>query len=238
MRTIVGVTSHPDQRSALALKALRAMLFRRIISIWWAPITRSCWPPASCQPRWRSPLRWSARGPTSRASTSWRSANSRRPRSARPERAIERADGSPEPRASPGASARTAAPTPTPEATIRKKVGTTVAYLDGWKLTVAGFANVPPQTGTFASTPSPGNRFVKLTVRYDNGTAKEASFNALDWKMQDSAGVRRSTAFAFVQLSDELNSGRLAPGGFVTGSILFELPASEQHAVAIYESVN
>ena len=49
MRTIVSVTSHPDQRSALALKALRAMLFRRIISIWWAPITRSCWPPASCQ---------------------------------------------------------------------------------------------------------------------------------------------------------------------------------------------
>ena len=62
--------------------------------------------------------------------------------------------------------------------------------------------------------------------------------DALDWKMQDSAGVRRSTAFAFVQLSDELNSGRLAPGGFVTGSILFELPASEQHAVAIYESFN
>ena len=125
-------------------------------------------------------------------------------------------ESSPTPATSPGASARTAAPTPTPEATIRKKVGTTVAYLDGWKLTVAGFANVPPQTGTFASTPSPGNRFVKLTVRYDNGTAKEASFNALDWKMQDSAGVRRSTAFAFVQLSDELNSGRLAPGGFVT----------------------
>jgi len=147
-------------------------------------------------------------------------------------------ESSPTPATSPGASARTAAPTPTPEATIRKKVGTTVAYLDGWKLTVAGFANVPPQTGTFASTPSPGNRFVKLTVRYDNGTAKEASFNALDWKMQDSAGVRRSTAFAFVQLSDELNSGRLAPGGFVTGSILFELPASEQHAVAIYESFN
>jgi hypothetical protein len=130
----------------------------------------------------------------------------------------------------------TTRPTPTPEATIRKKVGTAVTFEDGWKITVTAFADQEvPRTG-FTSSPSPGNRFVKLTVRYDNGTPKEASYNALDWKVQDSNGVRKSTVFAFVQLPDPLNSGKLAPGGFVSGSILFEVPVAEQRAMAIYES--
>ncbi|MDP9276112.1 MAG: DUF4352 domain-containing protein [Chloroflexota bacterium] len=130
----------------------------------------------------------------------------------------------------------TARPTPTPEATIRKKVGAAVQYEDGWKITVTAFAEQPPKTGLFASTPAPGNRYVKLTVRYDNGTAKEASFNVFDWKLQDSAGVRKSQTFALVDLTDPLSSGKLAPGGFVSGSIVFELPAGEKNALAIYES--
>jgi Domain of unknown function (DUF4352) len=130
----------------------------------------------------------------------------------------------------------TARPTPTPEATIRKKVGTAVQYEDGWKITVTAFAEQPPKTGLFASTPAPDNRYVKLTVRYDNGTAKEASFNVFDWKLQDSAGVRKSQTFALVDLADPLSSGKLAPGGFVSGSIVFELPTGEKNALAIYES--
>jgi len=146
-----------------------------------------------------------------------------------------RVEATPAPTGASNAAPRTSAPTPT-EATIRKKVGTSVAYEDGWKLTVTKFEEQPVPTGPFRSTPAPGNRFVKLTVRYDNGTAKEASYNALDWKLQDSAGVRRTMGFILIDNPTALNSGKLAPGGFVSGSIIFELPSGEQQALAIYES--
>jgi len=144
-----------------------------------------------------------------------------------------RVEATPVPTPSSGAAARTAAPTATAEPTIRKKVGTAVQYDDGWKMTVMKFEE---QAASRFSTPAPGNRYVKLTVRYDNGTPKEASYNVYDWKMQDSTGVRRSQTFALIDDSSALGSGKLAPGGFVTGSIIFELPVVERTAIAIYEN--
>jgi hypothetical protein len=148
---------------------------------------------------------------------------------------VSRVEATPAPTSS-GAVARTAAPTPTPEATIRKKIGAAVTYDDGLKIAVTKFEEQAVPTGLFRSTPAPGNRYVKLTVRYDNGTAKEIAYNVFDWKMQDSNGVRRSQTFAFIDNPDALSSGQLAPGGFVSGSIIFELPAGEKNALAIYEN--
>jgi hypothetical protein len=129
--------------------------------------------------------------------------------------------------------ATVAAATPTPEPTIRKKIGGVAEYVDRWRVTAVRWSDQP--AGRFSS-PKPGNRFVVVIVRYDNGTPKVGHFNALDWKLQDSAGVRRTYAF-FSDRDDLLSSGDLAPGGFVSGSLVFEVPQADNHLELIYEGI-
>lgn len=125
-----------------------------------------------------------------------------------------------------------APPTPSPSpAAIILKAGANVAYTDGWKITLLRSESQSPST---YSTPKPGMQFVAVIVRYDNGTAKQASFNEFDWAMQDSSGVRRIAAF-FLGRNDDLNSGQLAPGSFVQGSIVFEAPVGDARLSVIYQ---
>jgi len=120
--------------------------------------------------------------------------------------------------------------TPPPDPPIIKKIGATATYSDGWKVTVT---KAEEQAPSRFSTPTPGNRFVTITVRYDNGTTKEGSFNLFDWNMQDSAGVRHTPSF-FNDRNDVLRSGSLAVGGFVVGTVMFEVPATDQKLSALY----
>ncbi len=122
-------------------------------------------------------------------------------------------------------------PTPTPQPAIVLKVGSATTYTDGWKVSVV---RTEPQAPSRFSTPKPGTQFLAVLVRYVNVTAKEASYNSFSWKIQDSAGVRRGPSFSSDR-SDSLNSGKLAPGGFVTGSIVFEVPIGDVKLAVIYE---
>lgn len=118
-----------------------------------------------------------------------------------------------------------------PDAPIVLKVGAAVTYTTGWKVTVV---RSEPQPASSSTSPSAGMQFIAVTVRYDNGTTKQDSYNAYDWKLQDSTGVRRGPAF-FIGRTDKLNSGELAPGSFVQGSIVFEAPIGDARLSAIYE---
>jgi hypothetical protein len=122
--------------------------------------------------------------------------------------------------------------TATPEATFRAKIGAAATYSDGWKVSVLTWGEQPASRLT---TPKPGARFVFVTVRYDNGTAKESSFNPYDWKLQDAAGVRRQSAFFVGDRGDALSSGSVAPGGFVSGSIVFEAPVGDVRLEMVYD---
>lgn len=64
---------------------------------------------------------------------------------------------------------------------------------------------------------------VNVTIR--NLGTDEISYNPFDFKMQDADGAQESTSFA--SLDDQLNSGTLAGGGKVTGSMSFELPKGQ-----------
>lgn len=131
--------------------------------------------------------------------------------------------------------ATTPAPaTSDPNAAFRAKVGTPAIYSDGWKVTVQKWAEQP--AGRF-STPKPGQRFIAVTVRYDNGSAKDGSFNIFDWSLQDSAGVRHTIAIFAGERSDSLGSGPLAPGAFVTGSVQFEAPVGDTKLEMLYTSI-
>lgn len=66
-----------------------------------------------------------------------------------------------------------------------------------------------------------GSAITGVTVSYTNNGSKEASFGSLDWKAQDAQGAQRNTTF-YSEAADDLNSGSLAPGGTVSGSIYFD----------------
>jgi hypothetical protein len=127
------------------------------------------------------------------------------------------------------APATQAQPTPTPRRAF--KIGEPVVFQDGWKVTVTKFEE--QASGRFF-TPKPDFRFVAVILRFDNGTTKAISPNPFYFKLQDSAGVRRAAEF-ISDRSDDLTSSELAPGGFVTGSIVFSAPVGDKTLQLIYE---
>lgn len=118
-----------------------------------------------------------------------------------------------------------------PSTSEQKKEQTTfktgdVIEFDGKKVTVAA----PERnwdTGNQFMKPESGNEFVKVQVTIENNSANEASYNTFDWKLQDSKGVIKDVASIAYGVDGALNSGELAPGGKVTGFLVFEVAAGD-----------
>ena len=66
-----------------------------------------------------------------------------------------------------------------------------------------------------------GSPLVSVNVTYSNAGDKSASFNTLDWKSEDANGVQQSTYYS-MNGENRLESGKLSPGGTVTGNLFFE----------------
>lgn len=129
--------------------------------------------------------------------------------------------------------AATAAPTPTPTPRSAFKIGETVTYQDGWKVTVTKFEEQPAAR---FSSPKPGMRFVAVILKFENGSTKPVSPNPFYFKLQDGAGVRRTASF-FTDRGDSLSSSELAPGAMVAGSLVFEAPVGDSKLSLIYEHI-
>jgi len=76
------------------------------------------------------------------------------------------------------------------------------------------------------NTPKAGKEFVIVNVTIRNLGKNEVSYNPFDFKVQDANGAQENSSFA--SLDDSLNSGTLASGGKVTGSMAFEVPVGDQ----------
>ena len=76
-----------------------------------------------------------------------------------------------------------------------------------------------------------GGSYLCSTVTYLNSGTDAATFNTLDWSLQDPAGAAR-TVGTFGDNS--LQSGDLAPGGTVTGDVCFEGAAAPGQYVLLY----
>ena len=66
-----------------------------------------------------------------------------------------------------------------------------------------------------------GSSATRITVTYTNTGTKQATFNPLDWKCEDSQGAQTRYDF-YSGAENELSSGTLAAGGTVTGNIYFD----------------
>jgi hypothetical protein len=83
--------------------------------------------------------------------------------------------------------------------------------------------------------PASGNEFIKVQVTIQNNSKSEASYNTFDWKLQDSKGVIKDVASAAYGVDGALSSGQLAPGGKVSGFLVFEASAGDTGLTLRYE---
>ena len=92
-------------------------------------------------------------------------------------------------------------------------VGQTVTYKSGLAVTV--------NSVTRGLTNYDGGAITGITVTYQNTGSDSQSFNPYDWDGEDSSGVQRSQTY-YSEAENELGSGKLSPGGSVTGNVYFD----------------
>ncbi|WP_205693971.1 DUF4352 domain-containing protein [Clostridium prolinivorans] len=100
---------------------------------------------------------------------------------------------------------------------------------------VVKVTKVEKSNGSDYDKPKDGMEFIIVTVSIKNDGKNEISYNPFDFKMQNSKGQITDQAFTTVNTSTQLNSGNLAAGGEVTGTIAFEQPKNDSALVLKYK---
>lgn len=81
--------------------------------------------------------------------------------------------------------------------------------------------------------PDDGKEYIEVKVKIVNNSSSSQSYSDYDFKLRNSTGVEAFTSFV-EDTSDRLSSASLAPGGNVTGTIVFEVEKSETNLILIY----
>lgn len=70
--------------------------------------------------------------------------------------------------------------------------------------------------------PEAGREYVLVEVTITNEGKSSISYNTFDFKMQDNNGVQKTEAYTMA--TNKLDSGDLAPGGKITGNLVYDVP--------------
>lgn len=89
--------------------------------------------------------------------------------------------------------------------------------------------------GSDFDKPKDGMEYVIVSVLIENNSDKELSYNPYDFKMQNSQGQIESKAFTIIDRDTSLSSGKLAPGGNVSGTVVWEQPKDDDGLKLIFE---
>lgn len=89
--------------------------------------------------------------------------------------------------------------------------------------------------GSDFDEPKDGMEYVIVSVLIENNSDKELSYNPYDFKMQNSQGQIESQAFTIIDKETSLSSGKLAPGGNVSGTVVWEQPKDDDGLKLIFE---
>ncbi|CEG25768.1 DUF4352 domain-containing protein [Bacillus sp. B-jedd] len=89
-------------------------------------------------------------------------------------------------------------------------------------------SKVAKSNGNDFDKPKAGHEFVIVTVEINNSGNENIAYNPFDFKMANSQGQIVDQAFTTVDSDTALQSGELAPGGKVTGTLSFEQPAGDK----------
>lgn len=111
------------------------------------------------------------------------------------------------------------------------KVGE-VAKVDEVEISVT---KVEKSKGSEFDEPKSGMEFVIVTVKIKNASKEKIDYNPFDFKLQNSKGQITDEAFSTVNQDTALQSGELAPGGEVEGSMVFEEPKGDKGLLLQYQ---
>ena len=123
------------------------------------------------------------------------------------------------------------APVSTEAAKTVFKIGD-IVELDGASVVVNKVSKV---NGDDWNHPKNGHEYVIVEVTIRNESTSSISYNPFDFKMQNSQGVITDQTFWTSDRNTDLDSGELAPGGSITGTIPFEEPIGDPELTLIYE---
>jgi Telomeric repeat-binding factor 2. len=111
------------------------------------------------------------------------------------------------------------------------KVGD-VGQLGGCNVQVS---KVQKSSGSEFEKPKTGNEFVIVTVNIKNSGNDKISYNPLYFTMKNSKGQIENQIISTIDTDTALSSGDLAPGGLVSGTIVFEQPKGDTGLELIFE---
>lgn len=96
--------------------------------------------------------------------------------------------------------------------------------------------SVSTSEGENYTKPEDGKVFVLINVTITNTSDEDISYNVLYSKIQNAQGQINSLGFSMLNVKDKLNSGKLIPGGTITGTVVTEAAADEINSmIFIYE---
>lgn len=95
--------------------------------------------------------------------------------------------------------------------------------------------NVEKSNGSDFDKPKDGMEYIVVTVQVKNGGDSEIPYNPFDFSMQNSKGQITEQAFTTINSDSQLNSGNLAAGGEVSGTIAFEQPKDDSALILKYQ---
>ncbi len=105
--------------------------------------------------------------------------------------------------------------------------------LDGATITLT---KVTRSAGSDFSKPKEGNEFIIVEVTIKNTGTENLSYNPFNFKMRNSKGQMTDMTISLLDQDTALESGELAAGGSVTGTMVFEQPKGDSALVLVYQS--
>lgn len=107
-----------------------------------------------------------------------------------------------------------------------------VADLNGAQLQVS---KVEKNEGGEYQKPKSGNEFVVVTVNIKNAGQKNIDYNSFYFTAQNSQGQVTNGTISMDNTQTVLSAGQLTPGGFVSGTIVFEEPQNDKGLKLVYK---
>jgi len=80
----------------------------------------------------------------------------------------------------------------------------------------------------------PGQEYVMVKVTICNNGKETIAYNPYDFKMQNSQGQILDGTYASINTDTALDSGNLAAGGTVSGTLIYEEPKDDKALTLIY----
>lgn len=108
------------------------------------------------------------------------------------------------------------------------------AEIQGIKVTLSGAEKHFSMNNDY-SNPKSGSQFVKVEVKVENATQSDMTVSPYEFKAQDNQGAMESPVSATYLLEDQFESVTLIPGGYRSGSMIFELPENDDNLKLIYQ---